>query len=159
MFIWILLKDNSKESIEKILNLKKYGSEETKFISFLISLTRLNENTVCEIKKTYRDQIKNSKPAIINEKAYIVTEKEMDDFANLNHIDKVKIKNMIRLTNEFPAKTSTILFPLGFAPGREMGIAAERLEKEFFKNPDKIKSIIDSGNAEEIKKIIFINKS
>ena len=154
-----LIKKNDKIKIESVLNSLKYSGEEIKFITFLISLIGLDESNVRVIKNTYKNQIKNSKPAIINEKEYKLTEKEIYNFADLNNIDKIKIKNMIRLANEFPINVSTYLFPLGFKPGLEMGTAIERLENEFYKNPDKVKMIFDSGDAEEIKKIIFINKS
>ena len=154
-----LIKKNDKSKIESVLNSLKYSGEEIKFIVFLISLIGLDESNVRVIKNTYKNQIKNSKPATINEKEYKLTEKEIYNFADLNSIDKIKIKNMIRLANEFPANISTYLFPLGFKPGFEMGAPIERLEIEFYKNPDKVKRILDSGDAEELKKIIFINKS
>jgi len=85
-----------------------------------------------------------------------MTEEVMDKFANLNHIDKVKIKNLLRLADEF-IQPSELLKTLGYKD-RELGIAIARIEKEFFKNPDRVKPIIDSGDAEEIKKMIFISK-
>lgn len=77
-------------------------------------------------------------------------------FAELNHIDKQKVSNLLRLANEF-VQPSELLQSLGYN-GRELGVAIERLEKEFYNNPDKVKQIISSGDAEEIKKIIFISK-
>lgn len=151
-----LLRRNNIKSIGAELNLKKYSSDEINCFIFLISLISLNEDNVSEIKKFYSQKVKNAKP-VISEKAYPITEEVMNKFANLNHIDKVKIKNLLRLVDEF-IQPSELLKTLGYKD-RELGIAISRIEKEFFKSPDRVKPIIDSGDAEQIKKLIFINKS
>jgi len=150
-----LLRRNNIKNIGTELNLKKYSSDEVNCFAFLVSLISLNEDNASEIKKFYSQKVKNAKP-VISEKPYPMTEEVMDKFANLNHIDKVKIKNLLRLADEF-IQPSELLKTLGYKD-RELGIAIARIEKEFFKNPDRVKPIIDSGDAEEIKKMIFISK-
>ena len=150
-----LLRRNNVKNIGIELNLKKYSSDEINCFIFLISLLKLDEDNASEIKKFYSQKVKNAIPKI-SEKPYPMTEEVVDKFANLNHIDKIRINNLLRLANEF-VQPSDLLKSLGYKD-RELGIAIARLEKEFFKNPNKVKSILDSGDAEEIKKIIFINK-
>jgi len=151
-----LLKDNNVKNIEKELNFRKYSTDEISCIIFLVSLLSLNENTVSSIKKLYLQKAKSAKPKI-NEKIYSMTEDMIYSFANISHIDRIKISNFLRLANEF-IQPSELLKSLGYQE-RELGMAIARLEKEFYKNPDMVKRILDSGNSEEIKKIIFISKS
>jgi tRNA nucleotidyltransferase/poly(A) polymerase len=150
-----LLKGNNLKDIERNLSMKRYSLDEVNGIKFLISLLNLNEDTVSVIKRFYLQKAKNAKPKI-NEKIYPITDDVIYRFAELNHIDKQKVSNLLRLANEF-VQPSELLQSLGYN-GRELGVAIERLEKEFYNNPDKVKQIISSGDAEEIKKIIFISK-
>lgn len=151
-----LLKDNSLKDIERNLSIKKYSTDEINCAKFLISLLTLNEDTASVIKKFYLQKAKNAKPKI-NEKLYPMTDEVIYKFAELNHIDKQKINNFLRLSIEF-VQPSELLQSLGYKD-RELGMAIERLEKEFYNNPDKVKKALDSGDAEEIKKIILIDKN
>jgi hypothetical protein len=119
-------------------------------------LINLDENAVSAIKKFYLQKIKNAKPKI-NEKIYSMTDDVIYKFANIGQIDKIKVHNLLRLANEF-IQPSELLKSLGYQD-KDLGIAITRLEKEFYNNPDRIKKILDSKNAEEIKKIIFISKA
>ena len=92
----------------------------------------------------------------INETSYPMTEDVIYKFASLNNIDKVKIDNMMRLAKEFRS-LPVVLMSIGYR-GFELGTAISRLEKEFYKNPDRVKKILDSGDKDEINKIIFIGK-
>jgi len=150
-----LLKGNGLKDIERNLTIKKYSTDEVNAVKFLISLIGLNEDTAPVIKRFYIQKAKNSKPKI-NEKIYPMTDNAIYKFAELNHIDKQKVSNLLRLANDF-VQPSELLQSLGYKD-RDLGIAIERLEKEFYNNPDKVKKILDSGDAEEIKKIILINK-
>jgi tRNA nucleotidyltransferase/poly(A) polymerase len=151
-----LLKDNNIKEISKNLTIKKYSIDEINCIIFLISLINLDENAVSAIKKFYLQKIKNAKPKI-NEKIYSMTDDVIYKFANIGQIDKIKVHNLLRLANEF-IQPSELLKSLGYQD-KDLGIAITRLEKEFYNNPDRIKKILDSKNAEEIKKIIFISKA
>jgi len=151
-----LLKNNNFKDIERTLSAKRYSIDEVNSVKFLISLLSLTEDTAPAIKRFYIQKAKNAKPKI-NEKIYPITDDVVYKFAELNHIDKQKISNLLRLANEF-IQPSELLQSLGYN-GRELGVAIERLEKEFYKNPDKVKQVITSGDAEEIKKIILINKN
>jgi len=151
-----LLKRNGIKEIERNLSTKKYSADEINSVKFLVSLLDLKENTASAIKRFYLQKAKNSNPKI-NEKFYPMTDDVIYKFADLNHIDKLKIKNFLRLANEF-VQPSELLKSLGYE--REaLGMAIARLEKEFYKNPNRVKNIISSGDAEEIKKLIFIGKS
>ena len=150
-----LLKRNDLRNIEKWLSIKKYSTDEINAIRFLISLLSLNEDTASVIKKFYVQKAKSSKPKI-NEKIYTMTDDVIYRFAELNNIDKHKIHNFLRLANEF-TQPSELLQSLGYEK-RDLGIAIERLEKEFYNNPDKVKNIIDSSDIEEIKNVILIKK-
>jgi tRNA nucleotidyltransferase/poly(A) polymerase len=150
-----LLRNNSIESIAKELAFRKYSADEYNCVIFLISLINLNEDNASVTKKFYLQKVKNAKPKI-GDKIYPITENVINKFAEINHIDSLKIKNLLRLANEF-IQPSNILFSMGYK-GQDMGIAIARLEKEFYKNPDRIKNILDSQNQDEIKKIIFISK-
>lgn len=150
-----LLKGNNLKDIERNLSMKRYSLDEVNGIKLLISLLNLNEDTVSVIKRFYLQKAKNAKPKI-NEKIYPITDDVVYKFAELNHIDKQKVSNLLRLANEF-VQPSELLQSLGYN-GVELGVAIERLEKEFYNNPDKVKQIISSSDAEEIKKIILISK-
>jgi hypothetical protein len=119
-------------------------------------LLNLDENTVSSIKKFYSQKVRNSKPKILN-KFYPITESDMYEFANINNIDSAKIRNFLRLVNEF-VQPSSILQSFGYS-GKDMGNAISRIEKEFFKNPDEVKRVISSGDKSEINKLIFIKNS
>jgi hypothetical protein len=151
-----LLKNNDLKSIQRNLFIKKYSTHEINAISFLISLLNLNEDTASAIKKFYLQKAKDSKSKI-NEKIYPVTDNVIYKFADLNNIDKNKVKNLLRLANEF-VQPSDLLKSIGYID-RDLGIAIDKLEKEFYKNPDKVKRIIDSGDLDKIKEIIFMQKS
>lgn len=151
-----LLKNNDLKSIQRNLFIKKYSTHEINAISFLISLLNLNEDTASAIKKFYLQKAKDSKSKI-NEKIYPVADNVIYKFADLNNIDKNKVKNLLRLANEF-VQPSDLLKSIGYID-RDLGIAIDKLEKEFYKNPDKVKRIIDSGDLDKIKEIIFMQKS
>jgi len=150
-----LLKDNNIKNIGNELNLLKYSGDEIKSIAFLVSLLNLNENTVSEIKKFYISKAKYSNPKI-GETNFPMNNELIYKFALLSNIDKIKIDNFLRLANEFVQPTE-LLKSLGYQE-KDLGMAISRLEKEFYKNPNKIKSILDSKNIEEITKLIFISK-
>lgn len=147
-----ILKDNNVDDIRKILHSKNYSSDEINSIVFLVSLINLNDNNVSVTKGTYLSKIKNAKNKI-NDKIYPITDSVIYKFAELNNIDKHKIKNLLRLAREF-VSPSSILQRLGFQ-GKDFGNAVRKLEKEFYKNPDKIKKIINSKNEDEIKNVLF----
>jgi hypothetical protein len=107
------------------------------------------------MKRFYLQKIKNSKPKI-NDQIYYMSDDIMYKFADLNHIDKIKIKNLLRLANEF-VQPSELLKSLGLFDAN-LGNAIAVLEKEFFNNPNKIKKIIDSNNIDDIKNLLFKNK-
>ena len=151
-----ILKNNGIKEIVKELNFRKYGVDETNCFIFLISLLNLNENTASAIKKFYLQKVKAAKPKI-NGNIYSITEEVMNKFSLLNNIDKIKIINFLKLANEF-RQPSELLKAMGYQD-KDLGIAIERLEKEFYKNPERVKKAIDSGDKEEIKKIIFIKNN
>jgi tRNA nucleotidyltransferase/poly(A) polymerase len=150
-----LLRNNSIKKIANELNLLKHSGDEIKIIIFLISLLNITEDTISEIKKFYTSKAKHSNPKI-NEKNYPMSDNLIYEFAKSNNIDISKIDNFLRLANEF-VQPSELLKTLGYQE-KDLGVAISRLEKEFYKNPDKVKSALDSKNIDEINKIIFIRK-
>ena len=151
-----LLKNNSKDTVREDLNKRKYSTPMVDYVNFLISLIGLSENTVSGIKSECARIMLSTQIPKINETSYPMTEDVIYKFASLNNIDKVKIDNMMRLAKEFRS-LPVVLMSIGYR-GFELGTAISRLEKEFYKNPDRVKKILDSGDKDEINKIIFIGK-
>lgn len=151
-----VLKNNNIKSVDSELNNQKYSTDEINCIIFLISLLSLDEKTVIGIKKLFSQKVMSAKPKI-NGKTYTMTEDVIDKFASINHIDKLKIKNLLRLVNEFK-QPSALLMSIGYKQ-EELGSAIDRLQIEFFKNPDRVKDALESGNIDKIREVIFINKA
>lgn len=137
-----ILKDNNKKDIQQEMSSKRYTINEVNCIAFFVSIINLSSETVSELKKLYAQKLK-----ILHIKDMVY------EFATINKISKFKIDNFFRLVNEF-SPPSELLISLEYK-GRDFGIAIEKLEKAFYKNPDRIKAMFDSSDTEEIKKIVF----
>lgn len=110
-----LLRNNDVKLLERILvNDLKYSSDETREITFLISLLNLNPSNAFKLREKL-DSFKMNENFII-------------DFSKLNGLDMGLIKTFLK----YKITTSgNELMRRGFV-GREIGVEKERLEKEKF---------------------------
>jgi tRNA nucleotidyltransferase/poly(A) polymerase len=147
-----LLKNNNCKEIENELLEHKFSRSEITSIIFLNLLSNLSEKNVCEMKRFYLKNVSRAIPQI-NEVQYPTTPEQILHYANINNIDKIKISNFVRLITELP-RPSIVLSKLDILPGKEMGLAAIKLEKEFFKDPQRVSKMINSKDWVALKQLL-----